>query len=318
MHDEFAKIRWLATRFSVSNQASDPSAEIRVGIGDDGAVVDFGSRPTVITVDTQVEGVHFRAGMISERALGTRAVIAAASDVWAMGAVPNAAVVALTLGQGISEDEFHELIEGLDEGARATGARIVGGNLSSGPGLTITTTVFGSPLGKPLLRSGARAGDRVCVTGKLGAAGLGLAALVAERSTAEYTPFVDRWRRPPTHADFVETLALVATSAIDVSDGCLQDLTHMCQDSGVGAVVRVKDLPFAPGYAHACQSLDLDPVSVALTSGEDYEILFCARPGLDIPAATVIGEITTDPGVRAVDPDGTVIEVDTPGFRHFS
>ena len=123
MRDEFSRIAWLKTRFDLGSD----SEQIVVGIGDDAAVLDFGNRPTVVTVDTQVEDVHFRRDLISCRELGHRAIVAAASDVWAMAAMPSASVVALTLPAGFPDEDFRELIEGLAEAARRTGAKVVGG-----------------------------------------------------------------------------------------------------------------------------------------------------------------------------------------------
>ena len=132
MHDEFAKIEWLKSRFELNGDAD----ELLIGIGDDAAVIDFGNRPAVITVDTQVENVHFRTDLISYRDIGHRAMVAAVSDIWAMGALPNASVVALNLPEDLSDRGFEELIDGLADAARATGARVIGGNLSRGDALT--------------------------------------------------------------------------------------------------------------------------------------------------------------------------------------
>jgi thiamine-monophosphate kinase len=316
MHDEFAKIEWLKHRFELDVQPSG----VVVGIGDDAAVFDFGGRPTVITVDTQVEGVHFRRSAISCRDLGRRAMMAAASDVWAMAAMPSASVIALTLPPELPEQDFHELIEGLAGAARVTGARVIGGNLSGGQALSITTTVFGPPSERPITRNGARPGESVYVTGTLGAAALGLAILEAGRSDLEHAPrFIERWRRPPMNAHAVETLAAVATAVVDVSDGCLQDLQHVCDASGVGATLRADSLPTAPGHATTSRALGLDPLSLALSGGEDYELLFTASASSEAEAiATQIGEITADGGITVTDADGRAIDVQRTGFRHFS
>ena len=146
MRDEFAKIEWLKTRFALDGE----SKRVLVGIGDDAAVIDFGNRPTIVTVDTQVEDVHFRTDLLCCRELGYRAMVAAVSDVWAMAAMPTASVIALTLPASLSDDDFRELIDGLADAARTTGACVIGGNLSQGQGLSVTTTVFGMPISEPL------------------------------------------------------------------------------------------------------------------------------------------------------------------------
>ncbi len=315
MRDEFSKIEWLKTRFELD---AEPGGVV-VGIGDDAAVFDFGGRPTVITVDTQVEGVHFRTDLISSRDLGRRAMVAAASDVWAMAAMPSAATIALTLPADLSEQDFHELIEGLAGAARLTGARVIGGNLSRGQALSVTTTVFGLPIERPVTRDGARRGDSVYVTGTLGAAALGFAILDAERPSIERAEqFIDRWRRPPINGHAAKTLAAVATAAVDVSDGCLQDLEHLCKASGVGATLYADTVPTAPGHVIAADALSLDARELALAGGEDYELLFTAPASSGAEAvATRIGEIIDGNVIEVLDANGQAVDLRRSGFRHF-
>jgi thiamine-monophosphate kinase len=310
MRDEFAKIEWLKTRFGLDGR----SDKVVVGIGDDAAVIDFGNRPTIVTVDTQVESVHFRRDLISYRELGYRAIVTAASDVWAMAAMPSAAVIALTLDESFPDEDFRELIEGLAEAARRTGAQVIGGNLSQGPSLSVTTTVLGLPFAEPVTRAGARPGDAIYVTGTLGSAALGLAILQAGALGLEHAAsFIERWRRPPTNGQAAKALAGLATAAIDVSDGCLQDLQHVCSASHVGAILHADAVPTAAGYQVTCKALDLDPVQLALTGGEDYELLFAAPPSTKAAAlGTKIGEI-----IEGGEAD-RAIDVGRTGYRHFS
>ena len=316
MRDEFAKIDWLKTRFELDDT---PSA-LEVGIGDDAAVIDFGNRGTIVTVDTQVEGVHFRRDLISCRAVGYRAMVAAASDVYAMAGTPSASVIALTLPSALQDDDFRELIEGLAEAARQTGAQVIGGNLSAGDALSITTTVFGLPLSESVTRTHARPGDSVYVTGTLGSAALGLAILESGRSDiADGEQFVERWRRPPCNGRAAKVIAELASAAVDVSDGCLQDLRHICEASAVGARLRASALPVDTGYTAACKALDIDPIELALTGGEDYELLFTAPASAEARAiATEIGEIVEEPGVQVLDDDGCTLSFGRAGFDHFS
>ncbi len=316
MHDEFAKIEWLKSRFDLDGESKKPI----VGIGDDAAVLDLGAGPTVVTVDTHVEGVHFTRDLISCRDLGYRAMVAAASDVWAMAAMPSASVVALSLPADLSDEQFRELIEGLAEAAHSTGARVVGGNLSRGPSLTVTTTVLGSPVGESVTRSGARPGDGVYVTGTLGSAALGLAVLQTRDLETGHAPsFVKRWRRPPLHGAAAKALASIATAAVDVSDGCLQDLQHVCAASNVGAILSADAIPNAPDYKATCEGLGRDPTALSLTGGEDYELMFTAPESPEAKAlGTKIGRIVDGSGVRVIDEAGQAIEFAETGFRHFS
>lgn len=316
MRDEFAKIDWLKTRFSLDGDSN----KVLVGIGDDAAVIDFGNRPTIVTVDTQVEGVHFRTDLLSCRELGYRAVVAAVSDVWAMAAMPSASVIALTLRDDLSDDDFRDLIDGLADAARVTGARVIGGNLSRGASLTVTTTVFGLPISRSLTRRGARPGDSIYVTGTLGTAALGLAILEADRPDIERAQsFAERWKKPPLNGHAAAVLARIATAAVDVSDGCLQDLEHLVTASGVGAVLHASAVPTAPGYQAACSELSIDPIVLALSGGEDYELLFTTRESAEAAAlGTRIGEIVEGTGCQVLDAAGGPIELDRGGFSHFS
>lgn len=316
MRDEFAKIEWLKTRFELGGD----SKKVLLGIGDDAAVIDFGSRPTIVTVDTQVQGVHFRRNLLSCHELGYRAMVAAASDVWAMAAMPSASVVALTLPADLSDEDFRELIDGLAEAARTTGAQVIGGNLSQGDVLSVTTTVFGLPLSESVTRQGAQPGDAVYVTGTLGSAALGLAILQADRLDLEHAEhFIERWKRPPLNGHAAKVLARIASAAVDVSDGCLQDLLHLVQASGVGAVVYADLVPTAPGYRETCEALALDPLQLALSGGEDYELLFTAPDCADAAAlGSKIGEVVEGSGARVLDSAAEPIDIEHGGFRHFS
>lgn len=316
MRDEFARIEWLKARFALRGD----TAGVVVGIGDDAAVLDFGDRPTIATVDTQVENVHFRRGLISPRGVGYRAMVAAVSDVWAMGGRASAALVALTMPPELSDESFNDLIEGLAEAAKATGARIVGGNLSAGDLLTVTTSAFGAPVGDPITRAGATSGDLVYVTGTLGAAAVGFHVLEAGATGLEHgARFAERWKRPPVNDRLVTRIAAVASAMVDVSDGCVQDLQHVCEASGVGAILHAEQIPTEPGHSTTCEALGIDPTSAALAGGEDYELLFTARASPEAALlGTAIGEITEGTEVRVVDGGGTPIDLSRAGFRHFA
>ena len=315
MHDEFERIDWLKARLELDGQ---PEGTI-LGIGDDAAVLET-EGPNVLTVDTQVEGTHFRRDWLTPTDLGWRAIVAAASDVLAMGAVPRAALLALCLPPDYSESEFGALIEGIAHAARATGSLVIGGNLSSARDLAITTTVLGTPLERPLGRAEAVPGDTVYVTGTLGGAALGLRVLDARALDIRgASTFVDRWRRPPDRGPLVTTLAQVATASIDVSDGCLQDLGHLCRASDVGSILRADALPLDAGFTTVCRSLGADHLELALTGGEDYELLFCAPRSSSADAiGTAIGAIVEGNGVRVLDADGHALTLAVEGFRHFS
>jgi thiamine-monophosphate kinase len=272
----------------------------------------------VLSVDTAVEGVHFTRALASWEQIGARAFTAAISDLAAMGAQPRAALLSLIVPRGLALEAFDGLIEGVARSARGYGCPVVGGNLSSGGEVSVTTTVIGSCARAPLVRGGARAGDDIYVTGPLGSAALGLALL--QRTAAERGPaFVNAWREPRARIDAGLALAGRAHAAIDVSDGALQDLGHLTAASGVGAEIDAERVPLAPGFADLARALGLDPLALALFGGEDYELLYTLPQNSGDPAGgTRIGRVVAAPSVtRVLDPDGAPIALRGGGYRHF-
>ncbi len=290
---------------------------VDVGIGDDAAVLATSSQRCVLSVDTSVEGVHFERAFASLREIGRRAVIAAASDLAAMGSKPRAALLSLIVPGTTNDDDLLAIAYGAKDASDELAMPIVGGNLARGTEISITTTVVGEA-GPVIARTGARPGDGIYVTGHLGGAALGLAALQRSRGEA-HGFFVDRWRRP--RARVLEGMRLVgiATAGIDLSDGLAADLAHVLHASRVGARIFAGSLPLAPGFEAGCTSLGFDPIDLAISGGEDYELLFTA-PAASAPdeLATRIGEIQAAPGLRLVDRDGIERAVAPAGFDHFA
>ncbi|MCU0673098.1 MAG: thiamine-phosphate kinase [Myxococcota bacterium] len=281
---------------------------MRLGIGDDAAwlVPDL-----VISVDAQVEGVHFLPRFAPYDVLAERAAVAALSDLAAMGARPLAMLSSLILPHTLDDAALDRVHEGLARAADRYAAPVVGGNLAAGSELSLSTTVLGRT-DSPLLRSG----DGVYVTGHVGAHALGLRALLADRRDAELAPFVHAWLHPT--ARIAEGLALrgLASTCIDVSDGLLADLGHVLAASQVGAELELAALPFAPDFEAACALLGLDPLVLALDGGEAYELVFtaAAAPPID---ATRIGTIRADRSVVLRSADGSIRAHASAGFDHF-
>jgi thiamine-monophosphate kinase len=277
---------------------------VRVGPGDDAAVTGMPSGAELVSsIDALVAGVHFPVGAGAEL-VGYRAVMVSASDLAAMGAAAGFALVALNLE---SDDAgwVRRLARGMARAAREIELHIIGGNVARGP-VTIAVSVHGYvPAGGALLRSGARAGDHVYVTGQLGAAAAAVARGGLERCATDddLDALSRRYFRP--HARIAQGRGLrgVATSAIDLSDGLLQDLGHVCRASGVGAEIVATDIPVAAGAT----------LDQAISGGDDYELCFTApgnAPDLGMPVSR-IGTIVAEPGVRL---DGRPV---TGGYRHF-
>jgi thiamine-monophosphate kinase len=312
--DEFERIAYLRARF-------EPRPELRtallVGIGDDAAVLGRPQGNLAVSVDAAVQGVHFRPEFGDWACLGGRALVAALSDLAAMGAQPRAAVMALIVTLTLEDAAFVELIRGYAEAADEYRCPVIGGNLSRGTELSITTTVMGELEGTGLTRAGARPGHEIYVTGTLGAAALGLHLLEA-RTPERGRPFVERWRKPVARIDEGQSIARYASAAIDVSDGALQDLGHICEASGVGAQVDSVAIPMAPGFADLARGLGCDPLELALTGGEDYELIYTLPGGSSPGPGTRIGRITErSAGIVVRDAKGQSVRLPGHGYQHF-
>jgi thiamine-monophosphate kinase len=314
---ELERVRMLADVFGRSG-SPDELGELELAIGDDAAVLcpHRGSR-LVWTVDAQAEDVHFRRAWISWRDLGYRSFVAAASDVSAMGGSPWCALSALTLTQSIVDLELLELAEGQREAANALGARVLGGNLSKGEVVTITTTVLGKAT-RPIVRSGAKPGDGLWAAGDLGLAAAGLAALERGVTDGRVELAVDAWRRPKHRVK--EGLAMVrsAHAAIDVSDGLALDAARIGEASGVSVILEEELLLSRAGdrLARAAEVLEANLLELILGGGEDYALL--AASEVPIEGFSRIGEIREGRGVMLRGKRGDEPLRDLHGFDHFS
>jgi len=295
--------------------------DLIVGPGDDCAVVRAGNSDWLLTTDTLVENVHFRRGWMTSRQLGRRAYLVNASDIAAMGGEPRYCLIAAAAPPSFPAADLLAILRGVASAATADGAVVAGGNLTAARQLAINIALVGAAPPRPLLRRGARHGDLLFVTGRLGDAALGLRELRRDRRARGMA--ARRFREPQPRLREGAALARrrLATAAIDISDGFLQDLGHLCRASNVGAVVEIERLPMSPQVRRAGWQL-------ALTGGEDYELL-CAVPlrneeRLRRLAAelgcrfTLVGRcVAAREGVRVVDARGDVMKDAMSGFDHF-
>jgi len=309
--DEFERIEQFRRRLQAT------SADVVLGIGDDAALLAPSDRAQALSVDAQVEGVHFDRALLSCADLGHRALASSVSDLAAMGARPRVALVALIAPAAIPEDELYAIADGLASAQHEYGCVVAGGNMAAGDRLSITTTVVGDAPPAPLTRGGAHPGDALFVTGALGAAALGLQLLRAGRG--ELAPAcVERWRRLVARVREGAELAGTASAAIDVSDGLLQDLGHLAAASGLGFEVELPRLPLAAELEPACRLLGVDPNALALAGGEDYELLFTVPEGKTPRLGTRIGRAVAAPGLRLLDQHGRIVAPPaSSGFSHF-
>lgn len=300
-------------------------AHVKVGIGDDAAVLTASPHPQAISVDSAVDGIHFDRQFSTMRQVGYRATVTALSDLAAMGAVPSAILANLQLPATFEDTEVLELARGQADASARYAAPFVGGNLSSGSSLSITTTVVGQ-LPKPALcRNGAKPGDRLYCSGPIGDAALGLHLLRAssQRSPAlhppDCAPFIDAFLSPQARIAEGMALAGVATACVDISDGLYQDLKHLCLASQVGAHVELANVPHAANFQRTAVENSLDPVALVLGGGDDYQLLFTLPAEATIPAfAACIGAIHSRTQGMCVTVHGRPITDELPpGFQHF-
>ncbi len=301
-------------------------ADLVIGPGDDCACARTGDSFLLMTDDAMVEGVHFARGMLGFRALGRRAAAAAISDVAAMGGEPRWLLASVGAPPGIDTD-LVDLGLGIADRAAASGACLAGGNITRAGEIFVSISVVGYVDSPPLTRSGARAGDLVALTGPIGGAALGLAALLEGRAGTEpAASLAASWREPPDRVRAGMALLGIATAAIDISDGFLQDLGHMSRMSGVGARIEVDRIPLPAGYRELAPPAD--PLGPALAGGEDYELLVAIPPGsrdaasraLASAGATlhVVGEFTAErEALVLVDSSGAETGRPAGGWDHF-
>ena len=316
-----------------------------LGIGDDCAVLrPTADRDLLLTTDLLVDGVDFTRQTITPFRLGRKAMGVNLSDIAAMGGLPHAALVTLA----IPPDEEIEFVDELYRGLREEGARfaveVIGGDLSASSTLMIGVTLVGEvEVGKAVTRSGAKPGERIWITGRLGAAAAGLIALKAGFRLLDdhvETPYevsgslqeairqaIERHLCPipRIREGWVLAQAGVASAMIDLSDGLASDLAHLCRESGVSATIREDQIPVDQAASAIAQRFGQEPLALALQGGEDFELLFTSSwDPADITAmfpdavtVTAIGEVgEAGHGCQIERQDGRAVAL-TGGYDHF-
>jgi thiamine-monophosphate kinase len=291
-------------------------SDVALGIGDDCAIVEVPQKHQLaVTTDTLVSGVHFPSDT-SPFDIGYKSLAVNLSDLSAMGATPAWVTLALTMPEA-NENWLKEFCRGFFELAKRFGVELIGGDLTRGP-LSITVQAQGFlPEGKALKRSGAKVGDLIFVTNTLGDAGLALQKFDKR--------IEDRLNRPEPRVSVGEKLLGVATAAIDISDGLAADLGHILKNSNVGATVIVDHLPLS---AMLKESVSADEaISLALNSGDDYELCFTASPENEKLVAQIshdtnvlincIGKITSQKSLALQFENGKIYDGKITGYQHF-
>jgi thiamine-monophosphate kinase len=327
---EFGLIDLLAKMvYRAQDKQIAPSQQLIIGIGDDAAAWHGDASTQLATVDSFIQGVHFSLDVTPWKELGWKALAINLSDIAAMGGVPKYALISLALPDHTEVDNVTALYQGMIELAQQFGVAIVGGDTSSSPLVAINITVFGSARNKdkPILtRSEAKVGDKVAVTGYLGAATAGWEMLTKGlQFDPEATACLKRAFLHP-YPRIAEGQLLVdqgVKTAIDISDGLISDLNHICKASQVSARIEVNRVPIQPTVKANFSDRALE---LALSGGEDYELLFTAstevidKISTTVPCpVTVIGEIVADKAgkITLVDSKGNPFNLRKRGWEHF-
>jgi len=316
------------------------SPDIVIGIGDDAALLKPFKKNILVTTDMMVEGVHFNMDFITPYQLGFKLVSVNVSDIYAMGGIPRFLLLGIAMNKNTAKETFDRFFDGVHEAMKHYGLSLVGGDISSASkGMSLSATLIGYAE-KCLKRSGAKKGDRIYVTGNLGDSACGLELLkkikrlipieISKEQRAkskelrikmlpkgltweDVEPLLTRHLMPKARDP--RRFIRYATSMIDISDGLLIDLSRLCDESKVGARIYTKNIPVSSELKKAASCLGISPIRLALSGGEDYELLFTAPRDKRVKAI-YIGDITESERV-IIDTSGKKKTFSVEGYQHF-
>jgi len=329
---EFGLIDHLTKNFEIKHKSTIK------GVGDDAAVLVFKNK-VVITTDLLIEGVHFDLSYMPLKHLGYKAVMVNLSDVYAMNAIATQITVSIAISNRFPLEAVEELYAGIELASRNYNVDLVGGDTtSSNKGLVISITAVGEAKEDDIVyRSGAKANDLLVVTGDLGGAYMGLQVLEREKEVFKvnpnnqpdldpYTYIIERQLKPEARKDIVKLLKdleVKPTSMIDISDGLSSEIIHLCKQSKVGCDLYENKIPLDPQVISTCEEFKIDSTTIALSGGEDYELLmtisqqdFSKIKGN--PNLTVIGYMTKqEDGIHLVTRANEKIPLKAQGWNSF-
>jgi thiamine-monophosphate kinase len=321
-----AQIRRLASqgRKKQAGKSARPKPTVLTGIGDDCAVLRLlPGKDSLVTTDFTLEGIHFHRDWHPAESVGHRCLARGLSDIAAMGGEPVAAFLSLALPRDLPQSWVKCFLRGLLSLAEKYGITLAGGDTAESPyAILADIIVVGTaPKGKALLRSGARLGDRIFVSGELGGSAAAVVEMRAKRNKKLKPQDYPRHFYPEPRVELGRILREkgLATAMIDISDGLSTDLAHICEESSVGAEIESAPIPRARAGKPARQA----DLALALHGGEDYELLFTVRPGKRVPAQiagvplTQVGRVTRGRKIFLRDPKGIGYELVPRGWEHF-
>jgi len=330
---EFAIIDHLTKSFSLSQKSS------QIGVGDDAAVLNFENKSTLVSTDLLIEGVHFDLSYVPLKHLGYKAVMVNLSDIYAMNAIATQITVSIAVSNRFPLEALDELYAGIGLACKTYNVDLVGGDTtSSTSGLIISITALGVAESENITyRKGASQNDLLVVSGDIGSAYMGLQILEREKAVFKanpnnqpdlemYTYLIERQLKPEARKDIpvlLNALEVQPTSMIDISDGLSSELLHLCKQSDVGCDLYEEKLPLDPAFINACEEFNLDSTTIALSGGEDYELLFTINQDdfskiKGNPNLTVIGHVTdASMGVNLVTRGNEKIPLTAQGWKSF-
>ncbi|HEA23510.1 hypothetical protein LCGC14_1047900 [marine sediment metagenome] len=330
---EFGLIDHLTQHISLTQKST-----VR-GIGDDAAVLDFNNKKTIVTTDLLIEGVHFDLSYMPLKHLGYKAVMANLSDVYAMNATATQITVGLAVSNRFPLEALEELYAGIGLACKVFNVDLIGGDTtSSTTGMLISITALGeADEANIVYRDGAKPNDLLVVSGDVGGAYMGLQVLEREKAVFKVNPntqpdlspysyIVERQLKPEARKDIVELLKKLEvkpTAMIDISDGLSSEILHLCKSSKVGCNLFEDKIPLDPTVISACEEFKIDSTLVALSGGEDYELLFTvAQDDFEKikgnPNMTVIGHMTEESeGAHLVTRGNAKIPLTAQGWNSF-
>ena len=328
---EFGLIKHLTQNFGIQHKSTIK------GVGDDSAVLEIKKKNILVTTDLLVEGVHFDLSYMPLKHLGYKAVVVNISDIYAMNGIATHITVSIAVSNRFTLEAVEELYEGIHLACKTYGVDLVGGDTtSSTTGLLISITAIGEAKKEDIVyRNTAKENDLLVVTGDLGAAYLGLQVLEREKRVFEvnpnsqpdltnYTYLIEKQLKPEARKDIVELFAALdvkPTAMIDISDGLSSEILHICTQSNIGCNLYEEKIPLDPQVIATCEEFDLNSTTIALSGGEDYELLFTISqedfPKIKgNPHLTVIGHMTDKSiGVNLVTRAGQQIKLTAQGWN---
>ena len=328
----------LIDRLTAGFEAKQPST--LKGVGDDAAVIDFKDKKAVISTDLLIEGVHFDLSYVPLKHLGYKAVSVNVSDIYAMNARATQITVSIAVSNRFPLEALEELYAGIRLACKRYEVDLVGGDTTSSTrGLIISVTAIGEADEQDLVyRNGAKENDLIVLTGDIGGAYMGLQILEREKAVFQVNPnsqpdiemysyILERQLKPEARKDIpplLKELGVKPTAMMDVSDGLSSEILHICTQSGVGCRLYEDKIPLDPQVISTCEEFNLDSTTIALSGGEDYELLFTIKQAdydkiKGNPHFSVIGYITDkSEGVNLITRSGQSISIIARGWNALS